>query len=365
MRKRILVIGIAVLLVVVATVSAMTAFGLFSDTDSGGASGSAGTIDVELHETFNDTKVSGATLNNNSRVVNTIANGNVMLKIYKYNESGYETGNDTKNILTGATFSIYKGDITDLSTIIDGSGMFIKSGAFLSDMWYTAVSDSTKTNASDIGIHRFDFEPSATGPLTFTVVESKSPNTYALSTAVLKVVVKTDGTITVTGRGGADGSDYIISGGKVRYKNVKSISGGYGVNTDKKTFWAEAKGNKRCYVRAKLITSFEWYNEVTAKWEPASIPQEAISYTVNAPLWIEQDGYWYYSKILYPGDLTTKFQVLDVKLTSSVPTFYRDKKLVYRMDVELESSQITHELYKKVFNITDLPPGVEKLPAGY
>ena len=148
-----------------------------------------------------------------------------------------------------------------------------------------------------------------------------------------------------------------------------------GVDRDSKIFWGESKGGKKCYVRAKIVTTFEWYNEDTSQWENASIPQSAIQYMVNAPGWIEGDDYWYYSKILLPASesprsdsVTTKVYVLDVKLTSEVPEFYADKTLRYIMHVQMESSQATHQAYKYNFGFTgtqDLPVGVERLPAEY
>ena len=134
-----------------------------------------------------------------------------------------------------------------------------------------------------------------------------------------------------------------------------------GTDTDRKTFWVESTGNKRCYVRAKLITTFDYFDEGDGTWKPAAIPQNCMSYTVNAADWIESGDYFYYAKILNPGDLTTKVYVLDVRLTQSLPSFYQDKKLRYRMDVIMESAQATHEAYKGIFGIDDLPAGVEKL----
>ena len=145
-----------------------------------------------------------------------------------------------------------------------------------------------------------------------------------------------------------------------------------GIETDRKVFWGESKGNKKAYVRAKIIITFEWYNEDTTKWETASIPESCVQYAVNAPGWIEGDnGFWYYSKILLPSppalladSVTTKFYVQDAKLTSAVPAFYADKTLRFTMHVQMESAQATHEAYKRIFGFTgtqDLPAGVERL----
>ena len=129
-------------------------------------------------------------------------------------------------------------------------------------------------------------------------------------------------------------------------------------NTNEKTFWVENIGNKRCYVRVRLETAVE-----TEEGDPVAVPQDSIQYTINAPGWIDGgDGYWYYSKILAPGELTSKFYVLDVQLVNVIPSDAGTP--VLRMDVHHEAAQATHELYKTIWNITDLPPGVERLPAG-
>ncbi len=141
-------------------------------------------------------------------------------------------------------------------------------------------------------------------------------------------------------------------------------SDAFGADVTEKIVWIENKGNKRAYVRVAFETAIEWLDESVspATWKPAAIPAEQVQYTVNAPLWIDgKDGYWYYSKVLLPGEDTTKIYIQDVKLTGDIDSFYQDKDLRFVFDVKMELSQATHEAYKQNFQISDLPAGVERL----
>ncbi|MCL2488277.1 MAG: hypothetical protein FWE80_06290 [Oscillospiraceae bacterium] len=135
-----------------------------------------------------------------------------------------------------------------------------------------------------------------------------------------------------------------------------------GAKTDRNVVWAESTGDKPCYVRVRLNTSFEYLDEAAGNiWKIAVIPSDAVQYTVDANRWIEgEDGYWYYSRILRQGDLTDRIYVLDTKLVSEVPEFYRGKTLRYTMQTVLETAQQAHEAYKHIFDIAGLPVGVEQ-----
>lgn len=132
-----------------------------------------------------------------------------------------------------------------------------------------------------------------------------------------------------------------------------------GADTNKKTFWGLNTGTKRSYVRASIFTQVQYLHE-DGTWHTVAFSQDAFQYTVVAPGWINgNDGYWYYSKVLKPGEETTKVQVLDVTTSVPFPPNLIGKQVRLDMQVRLESAQATHDAYKKIFNITKLPDGVE------
>jgi hypothetical protein len=134
-----------------------------------------------------------------------------------------------------------------------------------------------------------------------------------------------------------------------------------------KTFSGENTGNKMTYVRARIFASPEYHfigtdasNNSVDEWRPIALPISDFTITTTSPDWIDGgDGYLYYRKILNPTDLTTATTVtLEVNDTSALPAGM-DVRLNVR--VTLEAAQATHDAWKTVFGITDLPVGVETL----
>ncbi|MCL2341998.1 MAG: SipW-dependent-type signal peptide-containing protein [Firmicutes bacterium] len=126
-----------------------------------------------------------------------------------------------------------------------------------------------------------------------------------------------------------------------------------GANTDVKTFRAVSTGNINEYVRAKIITSVEYYNTADSAWEVANIPQTNISLAISGADWIEQDGYYYYDKILAPDETSSSctVKVTDVKVPQAIST----AKIRVKMRVMLEAAQSDYDLWKGIFGITSLP----------
>ena len=135
----------------------------------------------------------------------------------------------------------------------------------------------------------------------------------------------------------------------------------FGANTTGKTFSILSKGNKRTYVRASIYTTVEYYD--SGNWIAYAVDQDNITYTINAPDWVYSNGYYYYKKILYlpaPNNQTSQFIITNVEVTP-LPDELEGKQVRYNMSVKVEGSQATHEAYKRNFNISALPAGVETL----
>ncbi len=147
-----------------------------------------------------------------------------------------------------------------------------------------------------------------------------------------------------------------------------------GSNTTTKEFWGIARGNKRCYIRAKIVPSFEYQDEA-GNWQPFALPVGSYTYVISAATttpsaggyWIFGGGvygdYYYFSKILNPNGQTTVFTITDVQWKDGkVPAVAAGKVIRYKLDVVMEASQATHETYKQNWGIPSLPTGVELLP---
>lgn len=138
-----------------------------------------------------------------------------------------------------------------------------------------------------------------------------------------------------------------------------------GIERNSKTVKGESVAEKKAYVRMRFIPVVEYYYEAeedgvqVAEWRTAPISQEYIRLTIeDKDNWVKQGDYYYYKKILNSKESTTDLNLSweIIELPSTIANYQ------IRTDVRvlLEYSQISNEVWKTIFQIEDLPEGVER-----
>jgi len=125
-----------------------------------------------------------------------------------------------------------------------------------------------------------------------------------------------------------------------------------GANTSTKTFRAASDGNIDEYVRAKIITSVEYYNGTDKTWEVANIPQKditigAASANIGGGSWIYNGGYYYYSNVLKPGDISADCVVTIENI--NIPEDLKTAQIRADVKIVLEAAQYDYDAWKDIF----------------
>ena len=140
---------------------------------------------------------------------------------------------------------------------------------------------------------------------------------------------------------------------------------------DHKIFRGKSLGTLATYVRAYLKPVVEAYDEQLGKWILIPISHENIQLEItqdSTASWIGADGnsvkvnnlsdaqYFYYYKSLTQGEETTdlKVQIVDIDM----PERFLNMEIRYNLHVFLEGAQAKGDLWRIVFDITQLPVGV-------
>lgn len=138
-----------------------------------------------------------------------------------------------------------------------------------------------------------------------------------------------------------------------------------GLERNSKTVKGESVAEKKAYVRMRFIPVIEYYYEAEengeqiAEWRTAPIPQNYIKLTIDGKdNWVKQGEYYYYKKILNSKESTEN---LDLSWEIiEIPGTLKDYKIRTDVRVLLEYSQVSNEVWKTIFQIDDLPEGVER-----
>ena len=140
-----------------------------------------------------------------------------------------------------------------------------------------------------------------------------------------------------------------------------------GIDRNTKKVKGTSVADKKAYVRLRFIPVVEYFFEgeengqQVAEWRTAPIAQEYIKIKVeNNQNWIKQGEYYYYKKILKPRksteELSLSWEILEIPSTIA-----RFDKIRTDVRVLLEYSQVSNEVWKDIFQINDLPQGVERV----
>lgn len=138
-----------------------------------------------------------------------------------------------------------------------------------------------------------------------------------------------------------------------------------GLERNSKTVKGESVAEKKAYVRMRFIPVIEYYYEAEengeqiAEWRTAPIPQNYIKLAIDGKdNWVKQGEYYYYKKILNSKESTEN---LDLSWEIiEIPGTLKDYKIRTDVRVLLEYSQVSNEVWKTIFQIDDLPEGVER-----
>ena len=149
----------------------------------------------------------------------------------------------------------------------------------------------------------------------------------------------------------------------------------FGIEKNEKTIWGRSTGDLPAYVRVRCIPVVEYYVEATAAtdetpateahWVTAPVPQESVEVTIDAKgnneeaNWIKDGEYWYYKNILPAGE-DTETMSINWQITE-LPAGLSGKQIRADVKVILEYAQTTHDMWKELFQINDLPQGVERV----
>ena len=142
----------------------------------------------------------------------------------------------------------------------------------------------------------------------------------------------------------------------------------FGIERNQKKVWGRSTGDKKAYVRMRFVPVVEYYyvekddndNITLAEWRTAPIPQENIRVKVkNASDWVLQGNYYYYKSILNPGETTSKIDI-EWEVYEMPSEIARYEKIRTDVRVILEYAQTTNDAWKELFQIEDLPSGVER-----
>lgn len=129
-----------------------------------------------------------------------------------------------------------------------------------------------------------------------------------------------------------------------RFKDLTNVE----VGKHDKEVLVVSKGTKKTYVRVRMIP----------EWSDPNLPVSNVKLNINSTDWIDgQDGHYYY-KYYLTKDQETSLLLQSVTFTSLGPE-YDGKTLTIK--VVAEGVQITHDAWKYVWGLTELPFD-EKVP---
>ncbi|MBR3673090.1 MAG: hypothetical protein IKN65_02190 [Clostridia bacterium] len=141
----------------------------------------------------------------------------------------------------------------------------------------------------------------------------------------------------------------------------------FGLKKNAKKIWGHSVGNLPAYVRIRCIPIVEYNTDKEngqGEWVTAPVPQENIIVTIDSKndnqedTWISSGNYWYYNRILPAGEDTSKMSIS--WQIDELPSELEGYKVRADVRVILEYAQTTNDKWKEIFQIDDLPDGVQK-----
>ena len=130
-----------------------------------------------------------------------------------------------------------------------------------------------------------------------------------------------------------------------------------GISLKSKEIYGKSTENMDAYVRVRLIPVVEY--KKNNEWITVPVAQDSIALTVDTNDWVKDGDYWYYKEILAGNEETKKMNVSwEVE---NIPSTVAEYPVRTDVRVILEYAQTTNDMWKSLFNIDELPAGVEQV----
>lgn len=135
----------------------------------------------------------------------------------------------------------------------------------------------------------------------------------------------------------------------------------FGIKKYAKVVKGHSLGDLPAYVRIRCIPIVQYYyvaeGETEGEWITAPVSQDDIILWINGADWTRSGDYYYYTKILEgfgrTGDLNINWQIAEI------PSEIQKYQIRADVRVILEYAQTTNDAWKDVFQINELPEGVQ------
>lgn len=142
----------------------------------------------------------------------------------------------------------------------------------------------------------------------------------------------------------------------------------FGISKKTKSIHGESVAELNAYVRVRLIPIVEYFvedneNPGEGEWITAPVSQDKFVINVTGDTWTKSGDYWYYKKILkglqnaegpyVTDDMNLSWQVAEI------PSEIASYPIRTNVRVLLEYAQTTNDMWKELFQIEQLPQGVQ------
>lgn len=170
----------------------------------------------------------------------------------------------------------------------------------------------------------------------------------AISTIILVILLVAGTTLSWFTTGDAKTNEFKMGTVKVKVieEGFENIENATATKYDKNV-QVQSLGTKRTYVRVRLIP--EWSNPSLA------VSNVQLNIANNGDWILHTDGYYYFIYYLTQNQITSKL-LESVTFTDLGPEY---EGATFSLHVLAEGVQITHEAWKDVWGLTDLPFAVE------
>lgn len=155
--------------------------------------------------------------------------------------------------------------------------------------------------------------------------------------------------------------DWPKPGESVNSDNPDETYDEFGIRKYEKSVQGHSTGDIPAYVRIRCIPIVQYYRvedeSKTGNWITASIEQEDIVLHIEGEKWVRDGDYYYYKEILNKDEKTGVLNI-DWQL-SELPSTIQEYDIRTDVKVILEYAQTTNDVWKEVFQINELPEGIE------
>ena len=132
----------------------------------------------------------------------------------------------------------------------------------------------------------------------------------------------------------------------------------YGIKKYSKQIHGHSRAELDSYVRVRCIPIIEYKNPSTEEWITVPVTQDNIIVNITGDTWVNEGNYWYYTKVLKENENTDNMNISWE--VAQVPSEIAEYPIRTNVKVLLEYSQASNDAWKNIFQINELPEGVEE-----